>query len=76
VKMSFSQHVLLTGVLSWGVGMFLYSVTNTYMEWRLFHRPWQQPTVYGILHDLCIWLVAGVVFGFFIAFINQRKSTI
>jgi hypothetical protein len=72
--MSFNQYVL-TGVLSWGVGMFLCSTTDMYIQWRLFHKPWQQPTVYGLLRDLCIWLIAGAVFGIVVAFIGQKRAT-
>jgi hypothetical protein len=80
VKMSLSQHVLLEGVLSFGVAMFLYDITNGYVQWRLFHEPGDQPTVHSLLRTLCLWLVAGMFFGLAMAYqqrqeLNGKNST-
>ena len=62
--LTFSQYVLVCGVLGFGCGMLIVTTVSNYVEWKYFHGSSVSLTTSGLLRALVTYpLVAGVLFG-------------
>lgn len=71
---SLLQAVMLYGVLSWGVAMFLFTTSNRYFQWRLLHNPSDQLSVQAIVLGACTWIGGGALFGLLLGFDAGRQT--
>jgi hypothetical protein len=73
IKLSLAQSTLLSGVLSFGVFMFIYTMTMDYFEWRLLGGSPAHLTSGWLAYNACFCLAFGVFLGRF-AYSEQGKS--
>jgi len=63
MNQSLLQAILLDGVLSFGVAMFIFTLSDHYVQLRLHHSPSDQLVFQTLVIDLCKCLTGGVLFG-------------
>jgi len=71
---SMLQAVMLNVVISWGIAMFIFSISNRYFQWRLLHNPSDQLSFQAVLLDACTWIGGGALFGLLLGF-DAGKQT-
>jgi hypothetical protein len=62
-RLTFSQHMLLTGVLGWGCGMWLVTTLCDYLDWKYWSGSAQELSAEKILFHAVLGPLAGVFFG-------------
>ena len=74
--LTFSQYVLICGVLYFGCGMFIFTTLNHYLEWKYWHDSSRSLTAGKLLVDAVWWpVVAGLLFGLISWNTRSGKST-
>jgi hypothetical protein len=63
VKFSPSQHIFLNGVLGYGVAMFIFIMSDHYLKWKFHGTLSDQPTLALFVHNFCVWIFNGFLFG-------------
>jgi hypothetical protein len=71
VKLSFTHWVFLEGVLSFGVGIFIFNATNDYLQWMSSRTPSERPTVFHFVVSMFFWAIAGGLWG---AIVGSREA--
>jgi hypothetical protein len=62
--LTFSQYVLVCGILGFGCGMLIVTTVSNYVEWKYFHGSSVSLTSSGLLRAFVEYpLVSGVLFG-------------
>jgi len=74
VKRTPEESIFVDGVLYWAVPAFMFHLTDIYLRWRFYGNPADQPTTAGLVDEVFIALLGGVLFGFFAAYISQRGA--
>jgi len=57
------QHILVLGVLIWGLGCALITTLWEYLDWRYWNGPSSNLSVGRVLFHALFWLAGGVYFG-------------
>jgi hypothetical protein len=66
VRLTLGQSILLNGILSFAISLFITSITIDYLDWRLSAGLVAQPTAGHFIWDACGCLIGGVFVGWFI----------
>jgi len=62
--LTFTQHLIIRGVLLWGCGVFIVIMFSHYLEWKYFHGSSDSLTAGNLLWRFVTYpLVGGVLFG-------------
>jgi len=74
--LTFSQYLLVCGVLCFGCGMLIVTTLSNYLEWKYFHGSSAGLTTSGLLRAFVTYpLMAGVLFGLISWNTRSGKST-
>ena len=60
---TFSQHVLIVGVLYWGCGMFLMMTLWHYLDWKYWGGSSRDLSTGRVLFGAVWWPLSGLLFG-------------
>lgn len=71
-RLSRAQYIWAFGVLSWGLGIFLFSTVWKYLEWKLLGDRFSYSSPARIVAGLLTWLLLGFLVGVFSA--PRRKG--
>src|SRR5262245_18580793 len=74
--LTFSQFVLVAGILGFGCGMLIVTSASNYVEWKYFHGSSESLTTSGLLRAFVTYpFVSGVLFGLISWNTRSGKST-
>jgi hypothetical protein len=72
--LTFSEHLIIGGILYFGCGMFVVTTLSRYLEWKYFHGSLDSLTTGGLLRGFVSYpLIGGLLFG--LISWNGRSST-
>jgi hypothetical protein len=62
--LTFSEYLIVGGILYFGCGMFILMTLSRYLEWKYFHGPSDYLTLHGLFISLLSYpLIGGLLFG-------------
>jgi hypothetical protein len=73
VKLSLSQSIFLNGIFGYSAGMFLFTTSLEYFDWKLNGASPDHLTFGRIVLNASLWLAFGFVFGC-MAYALQKKG--
>ena len=62
-SLSFSQHMWLIGVLSWGCGMWIVTTLSDYLDWKYWDGSAHNLSAGRLLFHAALWPLGGLLFG-------------
>jgi hypothetical protein len=71
--LSFTECVIICGVLYFGCGMFIVTTLSRYIEWKYFHGSSDSLSTDSLLREIVTYLIGGLLFG--LISWNGRSST-
>lgn len=74
VKLSFEQTVFVSGVLYWGVSMFIFHNADIYVRWWLYGSPMVPPPLSGFAESLLEAVIGGLIFGLMSAWTSSSAK--
>src|SRR6266550_3156988 len=72
-SLTFSQYLMIGGVLYFGCGMLIAMTVSHYVEWKYWHG--SSLTTYNWLRDAMEYLLSGVLFGLVAYFTRSGNSS-
>ncbi len=74
-SLSFSQHVWLIGVLSWGCGMWIVTTLDDYLDWKYWNGSAHNLSAERMMFHAFTWPLAGLLFGWMSWYGRTEKGT-